>query len=448
MTNERTDALPLSQLLPDPGRVLGTAASDSTLHYCSPAHGGWGVVRAALLVPETYLLFACPAACGRHGAIAAIEQGYKERVGYLCLTEDELVMGGYEEEIVNGVRETIKRVKPKALILCVSCIDDLLGTDHEMSIAGMEREHGIPVRLARMNPISLDGKLPPPLRIQKTMYEFLVPPTVKDRSVIVLGAFVPPSNESELALFVAAAGFGPLTHPAFCRTFEKFSTLSAASAALVIRPEGTAAAELVERKLRIPAITAPVCYSRERIAERYRIIADALMAIGGEDPDVGGFLSPLAAETEDLADRVASVAGKMRIAIDASATASPYDLALALHESGFNVTHIYAERMPLYESKSFAALAEKKPGISIINPTHSRRASGIPDMPLADVAIGFAAGYATGAPVIVPVAFDEARYGFEGFRSVLTEIEKAILANMTKDGSGLKESIRSYGLVV
>lgn len=40
---------------------------ENTLHYSSPGHGDWGVVRIGMLAPESVQLFVCPSACGRHG---------------------------------------------------------------------------------------------------------------------------------------------------------------------------------------------------------------------------------------------------------------------------------------------------------------------------------------------------------------------------------------------
>ena len=87
----------------NPDVLLGSSATGACLHYCAPTHGGWGVVRTAMLVPELYMLFVCPSACGRHGAIAAIEHGCKNRVGYLCIEDHEIVLGSYEDEIRNAM---------------------------------------------------------------------------------------------------------------------------------------------------------------------------------------------------------------------------------------------------------------------------------------------------------------------------------------------------------
>ena len=54
---------------------------ENTLHYSSPGHGDWGVVRIGMLAPQSIQLFVCPSACGRHGAIGAMMHGLKEQIG-------------------------------------------------------------------------------------------------------------------------------------------------------------------------------------------------------------------------------------------------------------------------------------------------------------------------------------------------------------------------------
>ena len=55
---------------------------ENSLHYASPAHGGWGVLKIAQLIPESYFIFVSPSACGRHGALGARMEGRKNRVSY------------------------------------------------------------------------------------------------------------------------------------------------------------------------------------------------------------------------------------------------------------------------------------------------------------------------------------------------------------------------------
>ncbi len=83
--------------------------SEDTLLYTSPAHGDWGIVRVCALVPESYMLFVCPFACGRHGALGAIDQGYKNQLSYLYIKEKDIIEG-YDDMIINGSRELLRRL--------------------------------------------------------------------------------------------------------------------------------------------------------------------------------------------------------------------------------------------------------------------------------------------------------------------------------------------------
>jgi hypothetical protein len=456
MSDFYTDELPIAELAAHPERVLGKGASQATLHYCSPAHGGWGVVRVALLVPEAHLLFVCPPACGRHGAIAAIEQGYKKRISYLCISDHEIVLGGYEAEIERGVREVMSRVRPRprALMIFMSCIDDFLGTDHTAAVRQMEAEHGIPIRLARMNPVSLDNKLPPGIRAQKSVYEFLDIPAHKDRGIIILGAYRPPSRDSELAEVLRIFGFGPIRHPEFCPDFESFRQMSQSAAALLLRPEGGAAAEDLTSRLGIPVCKSFIAFDKDTIMERYRSLFAFLGSLDLDEPGPAtvaeatekaeSFLAIASKKAEEREKEARAVLGDTRLAVDSTATIAPFNLALALSKAGLNVRRMYANQLPEFERPSLVELARREAGIRVANPNHMRKYGRRPTEPLADMAAGFEAGYAAAAPVTVPLAFDEQLFGFEGYISVLDALMKA-----AQEGkSDLRRQLSDYGLVV
>ncbi|MDR2394120.1 MAG: nitrogenase component 1 [Treponema sp.] len=454
MSDFYTDELSIADLAVNPDRVLGKDASQATLHYCSPAHGGWGVVRVALLVPEAHLLFVCPPACGRHGAIAAIEQGYKKRISYLCINDTEITLGDYEAEIERGVREILRRIKPqpKALMIFMSCIDDLLGTDHTAAFWRMEAEHGIPIRLARMNPISLDNKLPPGLGVQKTMYELLDLPATKDRGIIILGSYRPPAHNSELAGVLDFFGFGPIRHPEYCPDFESFRRMSQSTAALLLRPEGRAAAEDLSSRLGIPWSPSFMAFDKGTILARYRKLFAFLETLDAPGKTAGtgtkekseSFLVAAQEKAEEREEQVRAVLGDARIAIDSTVTIAPFNLALALVKAGIKVHRIYANQLPEFEKPSLWELAQFNGDITVVNPNHPRKCGSRPAEPLVDIAVGFEAGYATAAPVTVPLAFDEQLFGFEGYTRVLD-----LLIRFAREGrSDLRQQVREYGLVV
>jgi hypothetical protein len=442
-----TDELTLSELASSPERVLGTGASDATLHYCSPAHGGWGVVKVALTVPETHLLFVCPAACGRHGAIAAIEQGYRKRISYLCINDNEIVLGGYEAELERGVRELMERVKPrpKALIIFVSCIDDLLGTDHSAAFLRMEAEQGILIKLARMNPISSDGKLPPGIRVQKSMYELLPQPAEKDRGILLLGAYRPPAQDSELAGLLNRYGFGPIRHPEYCGDFESFKAISRSAGAIIVRPEGGPAGEDLGKRLGIPFHKAYMAYDKETVMDRYHGIIAFLKSLpGGTGEDPGSYFRPSLERIQAREAEALSLLADASIAIDSTVTIAPFSLALAMVKSGLNIRRIYTSQLPKFERPRLKELARIKGDIIVSNPIHARKYGPRSAQAMTDIAMGFEAGYATAAPTTVPLAFDEQRYGFEGYAMVLEELIRFVKAGK----SDLRQQVKEYGLVV
>ncbi|MDR3303975.1 MAG: nitrogenase component 1 [Treponema sp.] len=448
-----TDELPLSELAAASERVLGNQATNATLHYCSPAHGGWGVVKVACTVPESHLLFVCPSACGRHGAIAAIEQGYRKKISYLCINDNEIVLGGYEEEIERGVRELMGRVKPrpKALMIFVSCIDDLLGTDHDAALKRMEAEHGIPIKLARMNPISMDTKLPPGIRVQKTMYEFLTPAVERDRGIIIMGMYLPPSQHSELAKVLALYGFGPIRHPEYCADFASFKDMSRSAAALILRPEGRDAGEDLSARLSIPSLRAFMAFDRESVMEQYRRIAAFLQSLAPIpqnqarlDAELDALLRVSLERVEQAATTARFVVGDARIALDSTVTIAPFSLALALVKAGLNVTRIYTSQLPEFEKPHLAELSRLKRDIVVANPNHVRKYGPRLVTAATDIAVGFEAAYASAAPITVPLAFDEQMYGFEGLAMVLEGLIRAVKAGK----SDLQQLVKDYGLVV
>ena len=419
--------------------VLGKTAASNCFHYCAPTHGGWGVIRTAMLVPEMYMLFVSPAACGRHGAIAAIEQGCKERVGYLCIEEDEIVMGSYEDEIRWALPALFPRIspRPKAFMIVVSCIDDLLGTDYDLMLADFEAAFGIPFRLGRMNPTSLDSKLPPGIRIQRDMYDFLSPGRGAEDIIGHLGAFQPISAESELSRFLRERAGLPLVHVAQCGSFDDFQRLASARLNLVTRPEGFEAASNLKKKLGTPFLFIPTAFSHAAIERGHGAVAGYL----GREFDHGDALRlRKQSETETR-----EAAGQYSIAIDDTATCSPFDLARALIEAGFHVKEIFTHKFPQYERPAFAWLSTHSPDTLVTSPVHHSTSWLRPKAPTADIAIGFTAGYLTQAPFVVPITFDEGLSGHHGVCSVLGRIARAVTAPA---GESLEKMVRAYGLVV
>ena len=71
------------------------------LRYICPGNGGWGMVRIAMMIPESYELFVSPAACGRHGALGAVQHGIRDRLSYYFVEEKDIIEG-YDAAVIDA----------------------------------------------------------------------------------------------------------------------------------------------------------------------------------------------------------------------------------------------------------------------------------------------------------------------------------------------------------
>lgn len=122
-------------------------SSPATLSYNSPGAVGFGVKRAALTIPESVMLLISPSACGRNSSIMSIEEGYAHKMFYLLMDETDLVTGRHLKKISDAIKEIMEVAvpKPKSIIICLTCVDALLGTDLERVCRKAEKETGVPL---------------------------------------------------------------------------------------------------------------------------------------------------------------------------------------------------------------------------------------------------------------------------------------------------------------
>lgn len=412
---------------------------EASLAYSSPAHGGWGIVRVGMLVPECHQLFVCPFACGRHGAIGAINHGYKDRLSYLYIDETDIVSGGYEELIVEAADELLRVIapRPKALLIVVSCLDDLLGTDHEAFLAELRRMHpDVRFGTGHMNPISAEGKLPPAINIQRSIYSYLEPVAQRDKMVNIIGCNVKKDPEGELFTLLRDLGYGARHISDFAR-FDDYLQLAASSLNIVVGPTALAAAKEMQARLGIDYITLPISYAPEEIEGHYAELIAKLAPQSGYVMNC----TDLYAQLEDAVAKARRVIGERPIAIDDSAVLRPYSLAKALWERDFRVELLCTEACPAMEEDSCRWLKEHT-SIQFVN--HTKHNAPVERQSRPELlAVGFECGYYFGSHHVVELLDDEELFGFHGFCALLEKMCAAARAQ-----SDLDDILKGYGLVV
>ena len=252
----------------------GKVVSGPCLHYSAPSAGGWGIVRTAMLVPESVLLFVAPHGCGRHGSVSSVQLGLRSRIRYMDITEEDLVLGSHMDRIPAVVEDILSCLpkRPPAFFICASCIDDLLASDYKNLCLRLTERYGLPFVDCHMNPITANSSMPPALNIQRSLYDFLCKEKntrVPKDTLNVVGHFSPINPNSEFFSLMNEAGFEKVLQLSACQTFEQFMEMRHSSHNLLIKPFGRVACQEMERHLGIPWHKEFIRYHPEGIRRGY-----------------------------------------------------------------------------------------------------------------------------------------------------------------------------------
>ena len=324
-------------------------SSPATLAYNSPGAEGFGVKRAGLSVPESVMLIVAPGCCGRNTSLISSMPEYKNRFFYLEMSEPDLVTGRHLNKIPDAIKEVLAFLKdngkkiPKVVMICITCVDALLGTDMdrvcrkaEDALTGGEYE-GVKVRPCYMYALTREGRRPPMVHVRQTIYSLLEPMEKDPRSVNIIGGFAPLEN-TELITYLKSAGIRNIRQISTCKTFEEFLDMARANFNIVIDPEARAAAEDMNKNLNIPYIELTRVYSTDKISSQYK----ALSSVAGLDI----IDSEEKAEADEAVARLKEAYPDLTFNVGECTNANAFELALSLVRMGFKVDEIYATLAP------------------------------------------------------------------------------------------------------
>ena len=136
------------------------------------------------------------------------------------------------------------------------------------------------------------------------------------------------------------------------------------------------------------------------------------------------------------------VIGDRPLAVDSSAVCMPFSLAVALREYGFTVSDIFAEA-PVLETEKISAKKAERAGIafhSVSDPVTRERKGRLGR---AEIAVGYVAGYDSGAPFAVDLMMDEGMFGYDGIIRLMEKLVQAV-----REPTALEAMIESYGLII
>ena len=367
-------------------------SSPATLAFNSPGAEGYGVKRAGLAVPGSVMLIVSPGCCGRNTSAISRMPGYEDRFFYLTMNETDLVTGRHLKKIPSAVAELCRGLKekgksPRVVMICITCVDALLGTDMErICRRAQEKVPEVRVRPCYMYALTREGRKPPMVHVRQSIYELLEPRPKKASSVNLLGFFAPLEGSaaaisptslpkaagqekasgqisglasknavsgtgakdaasgtgakdaasgtgSELFDILRQAGVRKIRQIGACADYDAFQEMGEANFNLVLNPEARPAAYDLQERLGIPFIEMSRFYQIDRIEAQYAALGNVLQT-KFED-------AVYKKEAQDAVEAFRANCPDAVFSVGEAMNGNPFELACALVREGFAVREIF-----------------------------------------------------------------------------------------------------------
>ena len=395
-------------------------SSPATLAYNSPGAEGFGVKRAGLAVPESVMLIVAPGCCGRNTRYVTKNPEYNGRFFYLMMDETDLVTSRHLKKIPEAVKEIVEfcEVRPKAVMICITCVDALLGTDMKRVCARCEElVEGVRVAPCYMYALTREGRRPPMVDVRQQIYSLLAPSVRKGNAINLLGFFAPVDPDCEMFELLKSVGFDDIRQIGTCSSYDEFLKMSQANLNLVLNNEANPAAEDMYNNLKIPYAGLTRVYGIDQVAKQYKALGQIL----GTGMDDTVFYD----EAEDKIRAFMEKYKGRKVNIGECINANPFELALTLARYGMKVGEIYATLSPehfVYVKK----LAELSPDTMLfcnLDPSMINY-SASEDAP--DLTLGKDAAYYCPDVPNIPWNSDVQPYGYKGIVKLIDAIEEAL----------------------
>ncbi|SEP85848.1 nitrogenase molybdenum-cofactor synthesis protein NifE [Lachnospiraceae bacterium NE2001] len=312
-------------------------SSPATLYFNSPGAKGFGVKRAGLAVPESVMLLVSPGCCGRNTSLFRTAPEYKDKFFFQLLDDTDIVTGRHLTKIPQAAEELLEvlKKKPSAIMICITCVDALLGTDMERVCRKVTEKTGVPAVACYMYALTREMRLPPMAAVRTSVYSLLEKQEKRNSADInIMGYFTPLFDSSEIYLLMRSLGVKNIRELSRCETFDDYSEMSKANFNLVLNPEARAAAQNMQERLGIPFIELLRLYRIDKIHNQYKSLGDAL----GAKLDDSVYYQNARKTIDDFRAKY----GALTFSVGEITNADPIELSLMLVEEGFKVSEIFA----------------------------------------------------------------------------------------------------------
>ncbi len=397
-------------------------SSPATLSFNSPGAQGFGVKRAGLAIPGSVMLLVAPLCCGRNTTMLSELGGYSERFFYLLMDDTDIVTGRHLNHISAAVKEVVDSLEtpPSSVMICITCVDALLGTDMDRVCKKASKEAGVPVLPCYMYALTREGRVPPMTQVRKSVYSLLKPRPKKATTVNILGEFAPFLDDTELYDLLRSIGVKKINEISRCKDFEEYLSMAEANFNLVLNPECRLAAEDIKKRLGIPGIELTRLYQIDKIHRQYELLGGAI----GANLDDANYYK----QAKEVLEAFQKDFPNKTFAIGECMNAGSFELAYALLTYGYQISEIYGT----VSAENFVYIKK----IAALSPDTKIYTNLSPSMlyydcsnSVADVTIGKDAEYYHPACPNVPWNQERQPFGYSGLIHLLEELREA----MTKE---------------
>ena len=405
-----------------PSELLSSAhliySSPAALSFNSPGAQGFGVKRAGLAIPGSVMLLVAPGCCGRNTTILSRMGGYSDRFFYLLMDETDIITGRHLKKIPDAVREVVAsmEVPPTVVMICITCVDALLGTDMERVCRKASKEAGLPVLPCYMYALTREGREPPMNAVRKSIYSLLEKKERDPAAVNLLGEFAPLTDDSEIYDILAAAGVRRVNEISRLESYDEYLEMSRANFNIVINPECRLAANDLSSRIGIPYVELRKLHHTERIHRQYELFAAGV----GINIDDRIYQEQAQKEIRKFGEKYPGTT----FAVGETLNGEPFEIALSLLRYGHKVSEIYAT----VTAENFVyikKIAELSPQTRIYtNLSPSMMYYDCSEAP-ADMTIGADAAYYQPDAVNVPWNQEVQPFGYAAVRHLFRQLYEA-----------------------
>lgn len=394
-------------------------SSPATLSFNSPGAQGFGVKRAALAVPGSIMLLVAPGCCGRNTAALSELSEYGDRIFYLLMDETDIVTGAHLKKIPQAVEEICKctESKPSVVMICITCVDALLGTDMERVCRKAMAKVDIPVLPCYMYALTREGRKPPMVHVRQSIYSLLKPMEKNQDTVNILGYFAPLIETSELYDLLHHIGMKKINEISRCKDFDEYMHMAEANFNLVLNPEARFAAEDIMKRLGIPSVELIRLYQIDKIQNQYRIFLNTL----GVTFDDQKYYD----QAQKAIDELKAVYPDITFAVGETLNANSFELSLALIRYGFKVAEIYGN-LTTEDFVYIRKIAKLSPETKIYSNLEPTMLYYDCSKEKIDITIGKDAEYYHPDCVNVPWNQDIQPFGYAGVKKLFEELKHSL----------------------